>query len=187
MTDLGALLLPIIVSAVAVFFVSAILHMAPLWHKHDYPALADEDRFRSAVGPLGLAPGDYMVPRCYSQGEMKSDAFRSKVAQGPNVIMTVLPNGQFGMGAQLAKWFVYVVVVTIFAAYVAASALPPGAAYLPVFRFAGTTAFVAYTMALWPMSIWYRRGAGLAAKETLDGLIYALVTAGIFGAMWPTL
>ncbi|HEX6645237.1 MAG TPA: hypothetical protein VF037_11180 [Gemmatimonadales bacterium] len=185
MTALGALLLPIIVAAVVVFIVSAIVHMAPLWHKHDYPPVPDEDRFRAAVAPLDLPPGDYMVPRCYSQSEMKSEAFQTKVAQGPNVIMTVLPRGPFGMGGQLAAWFVYVLVVTLFAAYVAGAALAPGAAYLSVFRFAGTTAFLAYTMALWPMSIWYRRGSGLAAKETLDGLIYALITAGVFGAMWP--
>ena len=186
MTDLGSLLLPIIVSAVAVFIASSIIHMGPFWHKRDYPALPDEDRFRAAVGPLDIPPGDYMVPRCYSAAEMKSQEFQSKVAQGPNVILTVMPKGPFGMGAQLGQWFVFILVVSVFAAYVAGSALPPGSEYLPVFRFAGTTAFIGYALAAWPMSIWYRRGWGLAGKATLDGLIYGLITAGVFGAMWPS-
>ena len=117
MTDLGSLLLPIIVSAVAVFIASSIIHMGPFWHKRDYPALPDEDRFRAAVGPLDIPPGDYMVPRCYSAAEMKSQEFQSKVAQGPNVILTVMPKGPFGMGAQLGQWFVFILVVSIFAAY----------------------------------------------------------------------
>jgi len=35
------------------------------------------------------------------------------------------------------------------------------------------------------MSIWYRRSWGLTAKAALDGLIYAALTAGTFGWLWP--
>jgi len=185
MTELGALLVPILVTTIVVFFLSALVHMAPLWHRNDYPALPDQERFRAAVGPLDIPPGDYMVPRCEKMSEMKGEAFQQKITEGPNMILTVLPRGEMGMGAQLGKWFVHVLIVTLFAAYVAGAALPPGAEYLSVFRFAGTTAFAAYVLAVWPMSIWFRRGTGLALKESLDGLIYALITAGIFGAMWP--
>jgi hypothetical protein len=48
----------------------------------------------------------------------------------------------------LAQWFVYCVVVGVFAGYIAGRALPPGARYLSVFRFAGCTAFVGYALAL---------------------------------------
>jgi hypothetical protein len=54
-----------------------------------------------------------------------------------------------------------------------------------VFRFAGATAFIGYAVALWQMSIWWGRSWGMTARTTLDGVIYSLVTAGIFGAMWP--
>ena len=47
------------------------------------------------------------------------------------------------MGGQLAQWFLYCVVVGVFAAYIAGRALPPGSHYLSVFRFAGATAFIA--------------------------------------------
>ena len=81
--------------------------------------------------------------------------------------------------------FVYTLVVSLLAAYIAGAALPPGSGYIPVFRFAGATAFIGYAVALWQMSIWWGRSWGMTARTTLDGLIYSLVTAGIFGAMWP--
>jgi len=57
--------------------------------------------------------------------------------------------------------------------------------YRRVFRFAGATAFIGYTAALWQMSIWYRRAWMTTIKATIDGLIYALLTAGVFGWLWP--
>jgi hypothetical protein len=93
--------------------------------------------------------------------------------------------GQMEMGRNLALWFVYCVAVGAFAGYIAGRALPPGTPYLQVFRFAGATAFIAYSVALWQMSIWYRRAWTTTVKATVDGLIYAMLTAGTFGWLWP--
>lgn len=186
MTELSALWLPILLSAVFVFVVSSIIHMATPWHRNDYPRLPGEDAFRATVGPLAIPPGDYMVPRASSTEEMKSPEFAAKLREGPVVVMTVLPNGEWTMGQNLVNWFLYSLVVSLFAGYVAAGALPPGAEYLSVFRFAGTVAFVGYALALWQMSIWYKRAWSLTVKATIDGLIYALVTAGVFGWLWPS-
>jgi hypothetical protein len=60
-----------------------------------------------------------------------------------------------------------------------------GSPYLAVFRFVGVTAFIGYSVALWQMSIWYHRSWSTTAKATVDGLIYALLTAGTFGWLWP--
>ncbi|HEX8693720.1 MAG TPA: hypothetical protein VF746_14955 [Longimicrobium sp.] len=185
MTGLTALWLPILLSAVLVFVASAIIHMAPLWHRNDYPGVPDQDRVMDALRPFAIPPGDYMVPRATSGAEMKSPEFAEKMRQGPVVIMTVVPNGPWSMGRNLALWFLYCLVVSIFAAYVASRALPPGAEYLDVFRFAGTTAFIGYALALWQVSIWYRRAWSFTVKETFDGLIYALLAAGVFGWLWP--
>jgi hypothetical protein len=185
MTELSMLWLPVVASAVIVFLASAILHMAPLWHRKDYPAVPDQDRVMEALRPFPIPPGDYMLPRASTSEEMRSPEFAEKMRNGPVAILTVIPNGPWRMGRQLGLWFVYVVVVGIFAAYVAGRALPPGAAYTEVFRYAGTTAFLSYSVAVWHISIWYRRGWDLALKETLDGSIYALLTAGAFGALWP--
>ena len=185
MTGLSALWLPILLSSVIVFVVSSIIHMASPWHKNDYPKVPNEDKVRDALRPLAIPPGDYMVPRASSSQEMRSPEFAEKIKQGPNMVLTVIPNGPWPMAQNLTLWFLYAVVVGVFAAYVAGRALPAGAAYLSVFRFAGVMAFVGYSVALWQMSIWYRRAWSTTIKATVDGLIYALLTAGTFGWLWP--
>jgi hypothetical protein len=177
--------LPILVSAVLVFVASSIIHMASPWHKNDYPRLAKEDEFRRTVGPLDLPPGDYMIPRPQSREDLKSPEFAAKAAEGPNVIMTVMPKGMMSMGSSLAQWFVYLIAVSTFAGYVVGRATPPGAVYMHVFQLISTVAFIGYAVALWQMSIWYRRSWRITIKATIDGLIYAFLTAGVFGWLWP--
>jgi hypothetical protein len=185
MTGLDQLWLPILLSSVLVFFISSVIHMLSPWHKGDYPRLATEDKVLDALRPLAIPPGEYMMPRASSTQEMRSSEFNKKLMNGPVLMMTVWPNGRTAMGRTFMFWFLYSVVVGIFAAYIAGRALPPGAYYLQVFRFAGCTAFIGYSLALWQMAIWYRRSWGTTIKATIDGLIYALLTAGVFGWLWP--
>ncbi len=184
MTGLTALWLPILVSAVFVFVASSLIHMASPWHKSDYPKLSNEQQVMDALRPLSIPLGDYMMPRPSSREEMRSPAFAERIKQGPVVMLTVMPS-EMSMGRNLAMWFVYAVVVGVFAAYIAGRAMPPGAPYARVFQFAGATAFVAYSAALWQMSIWYRRAWATTIKATVDGLVYACLTAGTFGWLWP--
>lgn len=93
MVGILSLWLPILLSAVIVFVVSSIIHMASPWHKNDYPRMPNEDQVRSALRPLAIPPGDYMVPRPASRADLRSPEFAEKVNQGPNIIVTVLPNG----------------------------------------------------------------------------------------------
>jgi hypothetical protein len=86
----------------------------------------------------------------------------------------------------LVQWFICIVVVTALVAYVAGATLAADAAYLAVFRVAGTTAFIAYAAGCWPQSIWYHRPWSTTLKFTLDGLIYGLLTGGAFGWLWST-
>jgi hypothetical protein len=185
MVGLTALWLPILLSAVIVFVVSSIVHTMLPWHKNDYLQLPDQDKAMDALRPLAIAPGDYMVPRASSMQEMRAPEFVEKMKRGPVLVMTVLPSGQMGMGRNLVLWFVYSLVIGIFAAYVTGRALPVGSTYLEVFRFAGVTTFSCYAVALWQMSIWYRRAWGTTIRATIDGLLYALLTAGVFGWLWP--
>ncbi|MGA2017512.1 MAG: hypothetical protein ABSH26_11190 [Opitutaceae bacterium] len=186
MTVLHALWLPILLSSVFVFVASFILHMAlPWWHKSDYSKLPNEDKVMDAVRPFAIPPGDYMVPLCSNPSEMKSPEFTEKLKKGPVMMVTVMPNDCFGMGKSLTLWFLYLVVVSLFAAYVSCHALAIGANYKHVFRIAGTTSFLAYAAALWQMSIWYRRSWLTTIKATIDSLIYAGLTAGTFGWLWP--
>jgi hypothetical protein len=186
MIPLYALWLPILLSAVAVFIASSVIHMLlTSWHKNDFKKIPDEDRFRQTVGPLALPTGDYIVPYAGTMDEMKTSGFAQKRVQGPVLLMTVMQPGPINMGPYLVKWFIFTVVISFLAAYVASATLPPATEYLRVFQIVGVTAFIGYTAAMWPLSIWYHRDWGATIRSTVDGLVYALLTAGIFGWLWP--
>lgn len=185
MTPLASIWLPILLAAVIVFVVSSLIHMVSPWHKSDHPPLANEDQVLDALRPLAIPPGDYLLPRPRTAAEMRSPEFVEKRRRGPVLLMTVMPNGGSSMARSLVLWFVYSLVIGLFAGYVAGRALPPGTDYLQVFRFVGATAFLGYAAALWQMSIWYSRSWATTIKATVDGLIYALLTAGTFGWLWP--
>ncbi|MBA4137310.1 MAG: hypothetical protein C0518_08345 [Opitutus sp.] len=176
--------LPILLSAVFVFVLSGILHMALPWHKNDFKKMPDEDGIRGALKPFDVPPGDYMMPMCEG-GNYNSPEYKAKLEAGPNWMVTALPKGCGSMGLTFVQWFTYLVVISFFVAYVAHVAVPAGAHYLGVFRMVGAVAFLAYAGAEWPHSIWFRRKWSSTLKCTIDGLLYALVTAGTFAWLWP--
>ena len=185
MVSLGALWLPVLVSAGLVFVASSIIHMVLGYHQADYQPVPGEDDVQAALRRFTLTPGDYMLPCPGGPKDAASQAFLDKMRKGPVVMMTVLENRPTPLGTNLTLWFVYTLVMGAVVAYVAGLALPHGAPYRQVFRLVSTVAFTGYALALWQMSIWYRRAWGSTLRSTLDGLIYALVTAGAFGWLWP--
>jgi hypothetical protein len=185
MISLLSLWLPILLSAVIVFLASSVIHMTPLWHKSDFPKVPREAELLNALRPFAIPPGDYFIPRAAGMQEMRSPEFKEKMKQGPVALLTVMPNGPISMGRPLAQWFVFLIVVGIFVAYIASRTLPAGTPYMRVFQIVGATAFIAYSLALCELSIWYRRSWGLTLKACFDGLIYGLLTAGTFGWLWP--
>jgi hypothetical protein len=185
MVPLTSLWLPILLSAVFVFVASSIIHMVLTYHRSDYRTLPSEDQVMAALRPFRIPPGDYLVPHASSAAAMKSPAFAEKMRQGPVALMTVMPNGPFGMGAQLAQWFVYCVVVSLFAGYLASRCLAPGAAYLDVSQIASTSAFIGYGLGLWQQSIWFKKSWASTLRSNIDALIYGFLTGGTFGWLWP--
>ena len=185
MVSLMSLLVPILVSGVLVFIASSVLHMVLPYHRNDVQGVPNEAGVMNALRPFNIPPGDYMIPRAASPKEGRDPAFVEKLKQGPVVVMTVLPTGPFNMGKSLGQWFVYCVVIALFAAYVASRTLAPGAPYLSVFRIVGTVAFIGFVGGLWQDSIWWSRKWSTTVKSTIDGLIYGLLMAGTFGWLWP--
>jgi hypothetical protein len=159
--------------------------MMTKWHAGDYGALPNEDKTMDALRALSIPPGEYMMPRAGSMEAMKSPEFQAKFAKGPVAVLNVMPGGTMDMKKPLINWFIFCVVVSIFAAYVAGRALPPGTEYLRVFRFAGVTAFACYAVGQWPSTIWYNRPWMTNMRHTIDGLLFGMLTAGAFGWLWP--
>ncbi len=57
-----SLWLPIVVSAVLVFFASFLLNAVLSYHVNDFRPVPDEDRVMDALRPFDLPPGDYVLP-----------------------------------------------------------------------------------------------------------------------------
>lgn len=184
MISILSLWLPILLSAVIVFVVSSIIHTVLKYHNTDFGKIPEEDGVMDALGKFKIPPGDYVIPHAATSEERKAPDFIEKVKKGPVAFVTVMPSGMPTMGASLIQWFLYCVVVGIFAAYIASRSLGPGAEYLEVFRFTGTIAFIGYGLALLQNSIWYKRSWSATLKSLFDGLIYGLFTAGTFGWLW---
>lgn len=185
MTSIVALWMPILASAAAMFIISSVIHMVLKYHNSNYQELPEEERIREALGPLNIAPDDYMMPYGCDMNAMKDPVFQEKMKQGPVFIMTVWKNGPPNIGASLAQWFIFCVLISGVAAYVTGRALDPGAAYLDVFRFAGTIVFCTFGLGAFPDSIWFKRQWTTTFKYLLDGLLYGLATGAIFGWLWP--
>src|ERR687887_424946 len=140
MVPITSLVIPIVLAAFLVFVASSVIHMALGYHRADYNKLPKEDEIQAALRTFNIPPNDYLVPCPGSAAAMKDPAFLEKYKKGPVLMMTIMPPSPTGtpaMGAQLAQWFAYCVVVAVLAAYIAGRALGPGAPYLAVFRFAG--------------------------------------------------
>jgi hypothetical protein len=184
MVSLANLWLPILLSALIVFLASSIIHMLLPYHRSDYKKLPDEDNIRAALRAAGLARGLYHFPYC-THKDMKLPATVEKYKQGPVGMMTIFPSGPPVMPKFLGMWFAYCLVISFFVAYLTEHTVAMGAHYLQVFRVVGTAAFLAYGLASISNSIWKGQPSSVTIKEMFDGLLYALLTAGTFGWLWP--
>jgi len=184
MATLMGLWLPILLSAVIVFIASSLVHMVLGYHKNDYKKLPDEDKILAAVRPANLTPGLYNFPFC-THKDLKSPAVQEKFKPGPVGYMIVRPSGPVNMGKYMGMWFVYCVVVGVFVAYLGVHTIGPFPPYRHVFRIIGTAAFLAYGIGGLANGIWKGLPWSMVLKEAFDGLIYALLTAGTFGWLWP--
>src|SRR5687768_10322960 len=114
MVPVMSLWVPIVLSAVLVFVASFVIHMLLPHHRGDYSKVPAEDQAMDALRGLAIPPGNYMMPHAGSPKAMKDPAFVEKRNKGPIVFMTVFGPSS-SMGKSLAQWFVYCVVVSIFA------------------------------------------------------------------------
>jgi hypothetical protein len=183
--SLVQLWLPILLSAACVFVASSLIHMVLKWHASDYRALPNEEEVRAAIRKGGLSPGQYVLPHCADHRDMGKPEMAKKYEEGPVGFLVVVRNGAPAMGAFLAKWFAFTVLVAFMAAYLASRTLSPGTHYLQVFRVVGAVSFLAYGFGSIPGAIWMGKPWGSALKELADALIYGLLSAGVFGWLWP--
>jgi hypothetical protein len=89
------------------------------------------------------------------------------------------------MGSKIGLSFVFYLLISTVVAYLASRTLDAGEDYLAVFRVTGTVAWLAYGTATVPDAIWFGRPWSAIVKGLVDALVFALLTAGFFGWLWP--
>lgn len=178
---LAELWLPIVLSAVALFFVSFLSWMVLGLHLKDWRNPPDEAKLTQAIIDCGLERGaSYMLPGCGDPARMKDPAFQKRLADGPNGIITVFEKND--MGRNLVLTFLYFAVTSFCLAYLGEIGLPRGTSFLTVFRFFTAAGLLTHLAAMVPQAVWFKNRI---VGHTIEAITYALVLGGIFGAMWP--
>jgi hypothetical protein len=185
MVSLMTLWLPILLSAVVVFLASSVLHMVLKYHYKDYQKLPDEEALQAAMREQGLRPGNYAFPCPDDPKEWHSPEMVERFKTGPVGFMNVKASGAPAMGKYLMQWFAFCLVIGVFCAYIAGRTMGAGAEYLNVFRITSCVAFLAYGVSSVSESIWKAQNWSTTFRFLIDGLVYALLTGGVFGWLWP--
>jgi len=183
MPTLLDLWMPILLSGVAVFFLSFLMHMVLKHHRSDWSGLPDEEGTRAHLGDIPA--GMYTFPHCDAPDAMKDPAWVEKYTKGPSGHLTILPRGPVKMGKAMLKSFLYNVIVALLVAYVAMLVIPKGDPGGVALRVTSTIAFLGFAGAHGWYLIWYGHKASVVAKSVVDGLVYGLATGLIFMACWP--
>lgn len=177
--SIAALWLPVLATSIVIFIAGAIIWMAMPWHKTSWSRTRDEEAVRGAL--QGNSPGAYTVPFAMANADLADPDLIRKFEEGPVAFINVVASGKPAMGGKLIMNFCYNLLVAVICAYMVSRTVAADAAYLDVFRIAGTTAFIAYGVAYIQESIWFGRPWQMTLKTFIDALIYALLTGGVFG------
>ncbi|WP_339735104.1 hypothetical protein [uncultured Gimesia sp.] len=177
---LTSLLIPIALSAVALFFASFLSWMVFQLHRDDWIKLESEDAFLEAVKNQNIPLGSYMFPGCKSPEEMKSEEYQQKWNDGPCGIMTVFP--KVNMGKKLGLTFLYFLIISFALAYLSTQAIAPGAEFIVVFRFMATAGLLTFLAATVQHAIWFHNRI---IGHVIESILYAVIVGLIFGLMWP--
>lgn len=185
MDFIATLWMPIVFSAIAVFFASSLIWMALPIHKKDYKQFKEnEDALLNSLRSIKPEDGMYMFPGCDHKTIKNDPAALARYKAGPWGVV-IVRNRPFNFGSMLGMWMVNTLIVSALVAYVAFYALPRGASGASVMRIVGTVAFLAYAGSSMCDSIWKGRPWSQLPGAVFDGVVYAGITGLIFAWRWP--
>lgn len=185
MHDFQQLWLPVLVTAVAIFVASSLIHMVFKWHNPDFRKLSNEDAVSDAIRAGSPSPGQYLLPHCADMKVMQGEEMQKKFRDGPIGMLTLRQNGPPAMGGSLIKWFIYTLAVAAIAGAMAMRVFGPTGSAHGAGHLVGLVSFLTYTGGSVQMGIWMGKPWGSVAKDALDGLIYGGISALVFTWLWP--
>ncbi len=183
MPTLIDLWLPILLSGVAVFFLSFIMWMVLPHHRKDWIKLPDEDGTMQQLGDIPA--GMYTFPHCGTPEEMKDPAYIAKRDKGPSGLLTIVPRGPMNMGKSMFYSFIYNVIVAVLVAYVASIVVRKGDPGGVVLQLTSTVFFLGYAGAHGWYLLWFSHTPSVIWKSVADCLVYAVACGFLFKAFWP--
>lgn len=186
MNALFSLWLPILLSAVAVFVISSLIHMVFKWHASEYRALPNEDAVRDAIRAGNPPPGHYIVPHCADMKAMGGEPMMRKYHEGPVGHITLAPAGPPNLGRSLGLWFLWSLIVAAVAALLATQifGLDPARARAAA-KLVGAVTLIAHGFGTVIESIWSMRPWSSSLKYLLDSALYAIGSGLVFFWLWP--
>jgi len=185
MNNILLLWLPILVTAVSVFVASSLIHMVFKWHNSDYRKLSNEDAVLAAIRAGSPEPGQYVLPHCADMKEIQTEAMQKKFREGPVGFMTLKKAGSPAIGGALVKWFIFNLVVAVIVGAIALRLYGLQADPHRAGHVVGVISLLTYAGSSVQAGIWMGKPWGSVAKDMLDGLIYATVSALSFMFLWP--
>ncbi len=188
MSLLLPLWLPILLSAIAIWFISTIASMALPHHKQDWINLPDpptgEDNFMDDLRKRAIPPGNYLFPDFRTPAALKSPKVEQALKQGPVGHLSIWKT-PVTMGDKLLGAFIVHLIVAILIAYLTRLALPTSAPFAKVFQFAATAGILAYSFSSIPSALWFGAYKRTIIASVVDGIVFGLVIGAIFAWRWP--
>ena len=184
MSELAGLWIPILVSAVAVFFASFLAWVVIGHHNRDWNELPEEGDTMSFLQKSGIRPGLYIFPMARSKEQMADDTKQQRLNSGPWGTVNIW-SAQINMGRNLLQTFTFYLIASVFIGYLATLALDPGAGFSKAFQVTGTAGILAYAFGTVPNAIWFGSHLRPALMDIIDGVCFGLITGVVFGALWP--
>ena len=176
--------LPILLSTVALWFLSFIAWAILPHHFGDRSRLPDEEGVMEYLRTAGVGTGNYFFPYCGSAKEQGDKSYVERYMNGPRGTLNLyeMPN----MGWNMLRTILYFFVTVFTIAYITHVACPPGDAatgFGKVFRIAGTIGILNYASSGVLGRIWFTERMW---TNIVDGIVYGLVLGLIFASLWPT-
>lgn len=167
--------LPILIAGVAVHIASTLAWTVLPHHKPEW--------LRLPMGPLddAMPAAGAEVGKQYMLIESGAEPNDPNAdCKGTLILWKNSPN----MGKNIALTIVYFLFISTVIGYLASISMTAETPKIDVFRFTATSALLAYSLGGLSHVIWFRRRILL---DMLDGLVYSLITGGVFAALWPTI
>lgn len=176
---------PILVATAFCFIASAVVWMAGPHHKTEWKAAPDQDGLMALLRKAGAQAGAYIFPFGDRSNRAEFEAAMKKAAEGPRGVLYIYPPGSTGMGKMMGQQLAYFLFVNFMFGYIGHHAGLDGQSYLRVFQVIGAVAFMTHWVGSIPESIWFGRPWKSLWIQFIDAAIYAGVSAGTFGWLWP--